>query len=144
MRYNHLKIGMDDVGSIMELTSSLAWADVIHANFQRVISHYIQSISTCLSCGAQRGLKTIFIQKSRSRYMNIYPAKSSWFESACFASVMIDDVGCSQRHQCPQCDQYCVQYLYYCHKGAADIALCNWNKWMSNVICTQCIISMVL
>ena len=32
-----LKIGMDDFGSILEPTSSLAWADVIRANFQRVI-----------------------------------------------------------------------------------------------------------
>ena len=31
-------------------------------------------------------------------------AKSSRFESADFASAMIDDVGCSGRHQCTQCD----------------------------------------
>ena len=36
--------------------------------------------------------------------MHIYLAKSSRFESTDFASVMIDDVGCSRRHQCPQCD----------------------------------------
>ena len=35
--------------------------------------------------------------------MHIYLAKSSWFESTDFASVMFDDVGCSRRHQCPQC-----------------------------------------
>ena len=35
--------------------------------------------------------------------MHIYLAKSSRFESTDFASVMIDDVGCSRRHQCPQC-----------------------------------------
>ena len=29
------------------------------------------------------------------------------FESTDFASVMIDDVGCSRRHQCPQCDCSC-------------------------------------
>ena len=31
--------------------------------------------------------------------MHIYLAKSSRFESTVFASVMIDDVGCSRRHQ---------------------------------------------
>ena len=36
--------------------------------------------------------------------MHIYLAKSSPFESTDFASVMIDDVGCSRRHQCPQCE----------------------------------------
>ena len=36
--------------------------------------------------------------------MHIYLAKSSRFESTDFASVMIDDVGCSRRHQCPQCE----------------------------------------
>ena len=36
--------------------------------------------------------------------MHIYLAKSSWFKSTNFASVMIDDIGCSRRHQCPQCD----------------------------------------
>ena len=34
--------------------------------------------------------------------MHIYLAKSSRFESTGFASVMIDEVGCSRRHQCPQ------------------------------------------
>ena len=38
--------------------------------------------------------------------MYVYPAKSSRFESTDFASVMIDDVGCSRRHQCPRCDDY--------------------------------------
>ena len=37
--------------------------------------------------------------------MHIYLAKSSWFESTDFAPVMIDDVGCSRRHQCPQCER---------------------------------------
>ena len=39
--------------------------------------------------------------------MHIYAAKSSRFESTDFASIMIDDVGCSRRHQCPQCDIKC-------------------------------------
>ena len=36
--------------------------------------------------------------------MYVYPAKSSKFEWTDFASVMIDDVGCSRRHQCPRCE----------------------------------------
>ena len=59
---------MDDVGSIVEPTSSLAWAAVISADFQRVISRFIQNISACLSCKAQRGLRTILIQKSKPKY----------------------------------------------------------------------------
>ena len=35
--------------------------------------------------------------------MHVYQAKSSRFESTDFASVVIDDVDCSRRHQCPQC-----------------------------------------
>ena len=57
---------MDDVGSIVEPTSSLAWADVIHTDFQTVISR-IQNISTCLSRKAQRWLRTIYIQKSEPK-----------------------------------------------------------------------------
>ena len=59
---------MDEVGSIAEPTSSLAWADVILADFQRVISRYVLNINTCLSSKAARGLRglrTIFIQKSK-------------------------------------------------------------------------------
>ena len=64
-----LKIGMDDFGSIVEPTSSLAWADVIRANFQRVLYLVIyKNNSTCLSCKAQRGLRTIFIEKSKPKY----------------------------------------------------------------------------
>ena len=37
--------------------------------------------------------------------MHIYLAKSSRFESTDFPSVMIDDVGCSRRRQCPQCEK---------------------------------------
>ena len=36
MWYNRLKIGKDDVGSIIEPTSSLVWADVILAVFRRL------------------------------------------------------------------------------------------------------------
>ena len=37
--------------------------------------------------------------------MHVYPTKSSRFESADFASVLIDDIGCNRRHQCPRCEQ---------------------------------------
>ena len=47
--------------------------------------------------------------------MHLYLAKSSRFESTDFATVMNDDVGCSRRHQCPQCE-YRVIYnlLIFC------------------------------
>ena len=75
---------MDDVGSIVEPTSSLAWADVIHADFQRVISRYIQNISTCISSKAQLGLRTIFIQKSKPKYAHL-PSKiiAVWIDRFC-------------------------------------------------------------
>ena len=46
----------------------------------------------------------LYLYKDPNRNMNIYLAKLSRFESADFASVMIDGVGCSRRHMCPQCD----------------------------------------
>ena len=71
---------MDDVGSIVEPTSSLAWADVICADFQRVISLYIQNISTCLSCKAQGGLRTIFIQKSKPISISYYQNRRGFYQ----------------------------------------------------------------
>ena len=35
--------------------------------------------------------------------MNIQLAKSSGFESTDFASITIDELGCSRRNQCPKC-----------------------------------------
>ena len=55
----------DDVGSTMEPTSSLARADVIHADFQTVISRYLQNICTYLFCTTERMLRTITMQISR-------------------------------------------------------------------------------
>ena len=49
--------------------------------------------------------------------MHIYLAKSSRFESTDFASVMIDDVGCSRRHQCPQCDGWSIHVWEQCQDG---------------------------
>ena len=69
---------MDDVGSVVEPKSSLTWADVIRADFQWIISGYIQNISTFRSSKAQTGLRTIFIQNP-SRNMHIHLAKSSRF-----------------------------------------------------------------
>ena len=56
---------MDDVGSIVEPTSSLAWADVIHADFQTVQSRYLQNISTYFFSTAERMLRSIIMQNSR-------------------------------------------------------------------------------
>ena len=48
----------DDVGSTI-------WTDVIHADFQTVISRRLQNINTYLSCTAERMLRTIIMQNSR-------------------------------------------------------------------------------
>ena len=45
----------------------------------------------------------LYLWKNPRRNMHVYPAKSSRFESTDFASIMIDDIGCSRLHQCPQC-----------------------------------------
>ena len=57
MWYNRLKIGKDDVGSIVaeiKPTSSLVWADVIRADFQTVISHCLWNFIMYLFCAAQK------------------------------------------------------------------------------------------
>ena len=41
------------------------WADVIHADFQTVISRYLQNISTYPFCTAERMLSTIIMQIPR-------------------------------------------------------------------------------
>ena len=84
-------MGTDDVGSIVEPTSSLGWADFILADFQSVITRYMQNISTYLSCTAQIVLKPLFMQRSKPKYAYL-PNKFARFESIDFASVMIDDV----------------------------------------------------
>ena len=73
----------DDVGSIVEPTSSLVWA-VILADFQRVISRYLQDISTYLSCTAQRVLRTILMQKYKLNYAYL-PSKivKVWIDRFC-------------------------------------------------------------
>ena len=74
----------DDVGSIVEPASSLVWADVILADFQRVMSRYLQYISTYHSCTAQRVLRTIFMQKSKPKYACL-PSKivELWIDRFC-------------------------------------------------------------
>ena len=46
----------------------------------------------------------LYLCKNPSRNMPVYSTKSSRFETTVFASVMIDDVGCSRRQQCPRCE----------------------------------------
>ena len=84
MWYNRLKISKDDVGSIVKPTSSLVWADVIRADFQTVISHYLRNIIIYLFCAAQRQSRTIFMQKSKPKYACL-PSKivEVWFERFC-------------------------------------------------------------
>ena len=52
--------------------------------------------------------------------MHVFLSKSTRFESTDFASVMIDDVGYSRRHQCPQCAYGMFRFqhmtLYYCRE----------------------------
>ena len=96
---------MDDFGSSQWWRRLHDWADVIHADFQTVISRYLQNISTYLSCAAERMSRTIIMQNSRM-IQACFLSKSTRFESTDFASVMIDDVGCSRRHQYPQCDSH--------------------------------------
>ena len=68
----------------MEPTSSLVWADVILADFQRVISRYLQDISTYLSCTTQRVLRTISMQKAKLKYACL-PSKivEVWIDRFC-------------------------------------------------------------
>ena len=68
MRHNCLKMGTDDIGSKVQPTSSLFWADVILADFQRVISLNMQHITTYFPCTPQRVLRTKLIKKSKPKY----------------------------------------------------------------------------
>ena len=65
---NTILLCKDEVGSVVEPTSSLVWADVILADFQRVVSRYLQDISTYLSCTAQIILRTISMRKYKPKY----------------------------------------------------------------------------
>ena len=52
----------DDVGSIVEPTSSLAWAEVILADFQMVIYRHLQNITIYLFYAAEIMSRTIIMQ----------------------------------------------------------------------------------
>ena len=75
----------------MEPTSLLAWADVMHADFQKVICCHIQNISTVFPVKLIEGYE-LYLYKNPSRNIYIYLAKSSQFKSTDFASVMFADV----------------------------------------------------
>ena len=75
------------------------WADAIQADFQTAISRYLQNIITYLFCTNETMSRTKILGWSS----HVFISKSTRFESTNFASAMIDDVGCSRRHQCPQC-----------------------------------------
>ena len=68
----------------------LKWADVIHADFQTVISRVQQNISTYPFCTAERMLRTVIIQNSRQI-------------RACFP-IKIDEV---------RFDRFCVRYDWW-------------------------------
>ena len=98
---------MDDVGSSQWWRRLHDWADVIHADFQTVISRYLQNINTNLFCTAEVMLRTIIMPQA---VPGIFLSKSTRFESSDFASVMIDGVGRSRRYQCPQCVIYVLMF----------------------------------
>ena len=110
------------------------WADVILADFQTVISYYLQNISTMFFCAAEGMLRTIIMQIFRL-IQAFFLAKSSRFKSADFASVMTDDVGCSGRHQCIQCahhdDVVCLVNVYW-------ILLTHWGRVMHICFSKRC------
>ena len=66
------------------------WADVIRADFQTVISRYLQNVNTRLFCTADRMFRTIIILNSRLIY-------------ACFP-IKIDEVWI---------DRFCVRYDWW-------------------------------
>ena len=70
--------------------------NILHiADFQMVISLYLPNINTYIFCTAERMLRTIIMLNSRL-IQTFLPAKLSRFELTDFASIVIDDVGCSQ------------------------------------------------
>ena len=106
------------------------WADVIHADFQTVISRVQQNISTCLFCTAERMLRTVMMQNSRL-IQACFLSLSTSFESTDFASVMVDDVGCSGRHQCPQCGNWGGWYKITSNNNALHTRD-RYNSWNGN------------
>ena len=79
---------MDDIGSKAEPTSSLVWADVILADFQRVISRYMQNISTYLSCNAKIQAKICMFTKQNRRGLNRLILRPLWLMTLATADVI--------------------------------------------------------
>ena len=100
----------DDVGSIVQPTPSLVWANVILADFERVISRYLQDISTYLSCPAQRVLRTIFMQKSKPKY-------------ACLPSKIVE----------VWIDRFCVRYDWWRLLQPTSSVSPVWCLWSGNM-----------
>ena len=92
---------------IVEPTSSLAWADVIHADFQTVISRRLQNISTYLFCTAERMLRTVIMQNSR-------------LIQACFP-IKIDEV---------RIDRFCVRYDWWRRLQPTSSVSPVWYIWL--------------
>ena len=96
---------MDDVGSSQWWRRLHDWADIIHADFQTVMSRYLHNISSYTFCTAERMLRTIIMQNS-GLIQACFPIKIDevWIDGFC---VRYDwwrrHFGCSRRHQCPQC-----------------------------------------
>ena len=74
------------------------WADVIRADFQTVVSHYLHNVNTRLFCTADRMFRTIIIQNSRLIYA-CFPIKINevWINRFCVRYDLW------RRLQCPQC-----------------------------------------
>ena len=122
-----MKIGTDDVGSSKWWRQFHDWADVIHADFQTVISRYLQNISTYLFCTAERMLRTIIMQNSR-------------MIQACFP-IKIDEVWINRfcvrydwwRRLQPTSSVSPVWYMPYCCHCSA---VCSIKLYMS--CCCHC------
>ena len=107
---------MDDVGSSKWWRRLHDWADVIHADFQTVISRYLQNISTYLFCTAERMLRTIIMQNSR-------------MIQACFP-IKIDKVWM---------DRFCVRYDWWrrLQQTSSVSPVCNDSAPIAQVMCMK-------
>ena len=75
---------MDDVGSSKWWRRLDDWADVIHADFQMVISRYLQNISTCHFCTTEWTFRSIIMKNSR-KIQACVPSKMDevWIDRFC-------------------------------------------------------------
>ena len=65
MRYKSLKLGKDEFDSNQWWSRLQYWVDIIRADFQTIISPYLQYISTYLFGTAERMLRPLIMQNSR-------------------------------------------------------------------------------